>query len=262
MPKFAYRGFTFHYVDRGAGFPFVFQHGLGGSAGQTADLFPPMENTRMISMDCRNHGDTQPSCAGDQLGFAILARDVEALLDHLQIGNALFGGLSMGAGVAMRFALNNPDRVDGLLLVRPAWLDGPMPAHRLFTTVARLIREDPLGREAMAASQPFLELLEASPDAAASLLRQFDDPQAAERAARLDVMPMDSPIPALACLKSLSMRALVVATDQDPIHPLRLARTLAAELPNSALQQVTSKSADPIRHFQEARSVIAQFRSS
>ena len=147
MPRFLHQGFDFHYIDRGAGIPFVFQHGLGGSTDQAADLFPPMETTRLISLDCRNHGRTQPSCSGGQLGFAIFARDVQALLDHLQIDGAYFGGISMGAGVSVRIALDNPDRVYGLLLVRPAWLDGPMPAHYWFTAVARLMREHgPHGR--------------------------------------------------------------------------------------------------------------------
>jgi len=49
MPRFLHQGFDFHYIDRGAGIPFVFQHGLGGSTDQAADLFPPLETTRFIS---------------------------------------------------------------------------------------------------------------------------------------------------------------------------------------------------------------------
>jgi len=260
MPRFLHRGFDFHYIDGGAGVPFVFQHGLGGSAGQIAEMFPAMENARLICLDCRNHGDTQPSCAGDRLGFAIFGRDVQALLDHLQIGRAFFGGVSMGAGVSIRIALDNPDRVAGLLSVRPAWLDGPMPAHRWYTAVARLLAESGTqARELMAASEPFRALTELSPDAAVSLLRQFDAPQAVERAARLDAMAMDSPIPDLASLKSLQMRAHVIATERDPIHPLGLAKTLAAELPNATFQEITSKSADLARHMDELRAAIAQF---
>lgn len=193
MPRFSHQGFGFHYVDRGAGMPFVFQHGLGGSTEQITDLFPTVENVRLISLDCRNHGQTQPPCSGEQLGFAIFARDVLALLDHLQISRAYFGGISMGAGVSVRVAADSPERVQGLLLVRPAWLDGPMPAHAWFTTVARLIREHGRdGRTVLEASESFRRLKEASPDVAESLLRQFDAPQAAERVARLEALPMDS----------------------------------------------------------------------
>jgi len=164
----------------------------------------------------------------------------------------------MGAGVSVRIALDNPDRVYGLLLVRPAWLDGPMLAHRWFTTVARLMREHgPHGRDIMAASEAFRELRESSPDTADSLLRQFDAPQALELASRLEAMPIDFPIPDLAGLKSLAMRAHVIATDRDPIHPLALGRMLASALPNAAFQEVTSKSANLARHMEELRSAVA-----
>ncbi|HVN05771.1 MAG TPA: hypothetical protein VMT86_15220 [Bryobacteraceae bacterium] len=125
-----------------------------------------------------------------------------------------------------------------------------MPARAWLATVARLIREHgpTRGRELFAASEAFLRLEETAPDPAKSLLRQFDAPQAAERVARLEVMPMESPISSLADLSKLSVPAHVIATDRDPIHPLDLAQTLAAALPGATFQQVTSKSAGLARH--------------
>ena len=34
----------------------------------------------------------------------------------------------MGAGIALNFTLRHPERVLGLVLSRPAWLDAPNPA--------------------------------------------------------------------------------------------------------------------------------------
>ncbi|WP_367118867.1 alpha/beta fold hydrolase, partial [Mesorhizobium sp.] len=39
------------------------------------------------------------------------------------------GGISMGAAIVMRLACRHPDRVAGLLLVRPAWIFGSAPAN-------------------------------------------------------------------------------------------------------------------------------------
>ena len=259
MPRFAHHGFTFHYVDSGNGIPFVFQHGLGGSAGQAVDLIPQLEGIRVLSLDCRNHGLTEPSRTAAQLGFAPFAGDLAALLDHLGLAHAYFGGVSMGAALSLRMALDHPQRVRGLLLVRPAWLDGPMPAREWLTTVARLIREHgpARGRALLAASEAFQRLQESAPDPADSLLRQFDAPQAAQRVARLEVMPMDAPIPSLGDLQKLCIPAHVIATDRDPIHPLDLARTLAAALPAATFQQVIAKSDNLARHTEEARTAIA-----
>jgi pimeloyl-ACP methyl ester carboxylesterase len=182
-------------------------------------------------------------------------------LNHLHIGKALFGGISMGAGVSIQIAFDQPDRVSGLLLVRPAWLDGPMPAHAWFTTVARLIKErgPQAGRDALAASQDFLDLRKSSPDVAESLLRQFDAPEAAERVSRLETMPLDYPVADLTRLKSLRMPARVIATDRDPIHPLDLAERLAGELPNASFELVTAKSTNLAMHTQELRSAITEW---
>lgn len=259
MPYFSHRGLEFHYIDQAGGVPFVFLHGLGGSTGQTAGLFPALPLTRLISLDCRNHGLTEPAVTGAHLGFPVFARDVCALLAHLGIRKAHFGGISMGAGVCLRIALDSPDLVQSLTLVRPAWLDGPMPAHFWFATVARLLKEHGprQGRELCAHTPSFAELRAASPDAADSVLRQFDAPQALERVARLEVMPRDSPVPARASLRSVPAPTLVIATDRDPVHPLDLAETLTRELPSAALLTITAKSTSLALHNQELRSALA-----
>ena len=53
-------GLSFHYLDKGSGTPFFFQHGLGGDVNQTFGLFQPPPGIRLISYDCRAHGETRP----------------------------------------------------------------------------------------------------------------------------------------------------------------------------------------------------------
>src|SRR3954453_23307117 len=124
MPTFAHDGLAFHYEDTGEGVPFIFQHGLGGDVNQPCGLFRPPEGVRLLALDCRAHGETRPLGDPDQLRLATFADHLAALLDYLEVPRAVIGGISMGAAVALNFALRYPERVLGLVLSRAAWLDG------------------------------------------------------------------------------------------------------------------------------------------
>src|SRR5690606_31263385 len=114
-----------------AGAPFVFQHGLGGDTHQILDLYSPPPGVRLITLDSRAHGATEPLGDATMLHFSALADDLVALLDHLGLASAVIGGISMGAGVALNVALRHPQRLQGLILSRPAWLDRPLPPNLL-----------------------------------------------------------------------------------------------------------------------------------
>ena len=62
MPAFERGGLAFNYLDVGdPSGPFVFQHGLGGDISQPAGIFPPTSGVRLLSLDCRGHGERVPS---------------------------------------------------------------------------------------------------------------------------------------------------------------------------------------------------------
>src|SRR5262245_29135793 len=128
MPTFRHDGLEFHYRETGGGLPFVFQHGLGADLNQPFCLFQPPPGFRLIAFDCRAHGLTTPLGTENKINIATFADDLAALLDHLSIAAAVVGGISMGAALALDFALRFRGRVLGLVLSRPAWLDQPHPA--------------------------------------------------------------------------------------------------------------------------------------
>ena len=123
MPVFHRDALDFYYRDEGECIPFVFQHGLGGDTSQTFGIYRPPPGFRMLTLDCRAHGLTRPVGDESKIGIASFADDMLALLDHLGIDRAIFGGISMGAATALNLALRHPERVMGLVLSRPAWLD-------------------------------------------------------------------------------------------------------------------------------------------
>ena len=73
---------------------------------------------------CCSHGRSDRPA--DPLAYSVEAfgEHVVALLDHLGAGEAVLGGTSIGANVALEVAVRAPDRVRGLLLEAPEGLDG------------------------------------------------------------------------------------------------------------------------------------------
>ena len=264
MPWFDHQHFRLHYVDRGERTPFIFQHGLGGSTDQTNGLFPGTPGVRFLSLDCRSHGESEPAAQPEDLRFSLMADDVVAWMDHLALEDVVLGGISMGAGIALNLALRYPARVRGLLLSRPAWLDGLMEARQLYFEVAALIRSKGIaeGQRAFLASSSYARLRLESADAANSLLRQFEAPKAKERVSRLEEIPRDTPHPDRKQWAAIKVPTLILATDTDPVHPLRLARDLADAIPGADLQQVTSKSTGAELHAREVQSAIGNWLES
>ncbi|GMV97083.1 MAG: hypothetical protein AMXMBFR83_14420 [Phycisphaerae bacterium] len=261
MPHFTHDGLPFHYLESGAGTPFVFQHGLGADASQPLGLFRPPAGVRLLCFDCRAHGRT-PVGDENKLGFVTFADDLAAFLDHLGLERAVIGGISMGAGVAVNFALRYPRRVRGLVLSRPAWLAWPKPETvRWCATIARLIREHgpARGKEAFLLTPDYAEARRESPDVAASGLRQFDDPRAVETVARLERIPPDAPCRSLDELAAIAVPTLVLAHHQDPVHPFAYGQALAAAIPGAVLREIASKSVSVERHTADVQRHIETF---
>ena len=210
----------------------------------------------------RAHGETHPLGDVEKLTIAQLADDLTALLDHLGIERALIGGISLGAAAAANMALRYPDRVLGLVLVRPAWIDLPLPDNVIrYQTIAHLIREfgPREGLLRFRATDAFQDLERESPDCAKSLVGQFEHPRAFECVARLERLASDTPCSDRASYGKLSVPALIVGNRQDPIHPWELAQSLAALIPGAELREVTPKSVSLERHAADVQNAIDDF---
>jgi pimeloyl-ACP methyl ester carboxylesterase len=271
MAGFERDGLVFHYLDVGRGTPFVFQHGLGGDVRQPAGLFRPPEGIRLLCLDARAHGRTQPLGDPSALTFDALGDDLVAWLDHLGLRRAILGGISMGAGVALNVAVRYPGRVAGLVLSRPAWLDGPLPPENVarYAALARLLRaagaaSDPEHalRGAVAqfeASEDYRGLLASSPDTAHSLRGQLTNDRAVDAVARLERLPADRPLADLGAAAAVRVPALVLAHRQDPIHRFAFGERLARALPGARFVELTPKSIARERHAAEVQDCLEAF---
>ncbi len=103
------------YTDVGAGPPVVLIHGYPFNRSLWTEQAEALRSKyRVVAPDLRGFGDSDSSD-----GFArmkLLAEDVAALMDHLEIEQAVIGGLSMGGYVALAFARMIPARVKALVL--------------------------------------------------------------------------------------------------------------------------------------------------
>jgi len=117
MPKAKVNGVELNYEVHGDGYPLVLAHGFTSSMQMWADQIPSFaKKYRVVVYDSRGHGASE--APGDLASYDLwtCVEDQRALMDHLDIGEAYVGGLSMGGMVAMRFALKCPQRVRALLL--------------------------------------------------------------------------------------------------------------------------------------------------
>lgn len=113
------RGLRFHYVEWGpaAAPPVVFLHGITGHARTWDDEARLLAGRyRVLVLDQRGHGDTDPAPDGDYSDDALLG-DLTAFADALGLRRCTLVALSLGGRVAINFAGTHPARVERLVIV-------------------------------------------------------------------------------------------------------------------------------------------------
>ena len=191
-----------------------------------------------------------------------LADDLVALLDHLEIERAVIGGISLGSAVAVNMALRYPERVLGLVLSRPAWIDRPLPENvQLYTTIAELLRE--LGaKEGLERFRRTASFRRWSANRRTAPSRWWASSSSREPRNVLPGWHGSSSIPpALTgrCIETIKVPTLVLGNHQDPIHPWDLAETLAGLIPGAELCEITPKSVSLEQHAADVQKAIDGF---
>ena len=108
---------TLQYVVQGksSGLPVIFLHGFSDSWISFKLVLPHLPDTmRAFVLTQRGHGEASKPKSGYSVNH--FSADLEAFMRSEQLDNAVIVGHSMGCAVAIRFAIDNPDRTLGLVL--------------------------------------------------------------------------------------------------------------------------------------------------
>lgn len=105
-----------HYQEKGTGLALVLIHGYGASTQDWSAVFEPLaQQFRVLAVDLKGFGFSDKP-AGDYT-IATQAALVMKWLEQLGVQRAVLCGNSMGGAVALFCALNDPARVQRLILV-------------------------------------------------------------------------------------------------------------------------------------------------
>jgi pimeloyl-ACP methyl ester carboxylesterase len=121
MPTFAADAGEFHYTDTGTGEPIVLVHGFASNL-RVNWVNPGWVDTllkagrRVVALDLRGHGDSVKLYCPDDYRLAVMAGDIEALIDHLGLLRVDALGYSMGARILTAFAIDHPERLRSVIL--------------------------------------------------------------------------------------------------------------------------------------------------
>lgn len=249
------------YQVVGEGLPVLWQHGLGADHEQPAEVFPPLPGICRITLECRGHGASE---LGDpeRLSIKCFTADAVALLDHLEIDQAVIGGISLGAAIALQLGALHSRRVSGLILGRPAWVDAPsLETMAPYLEVAQLLKDYGAreGADRFETSQTLASVEAISPDNARSLRWFFTRPNPESTIALLSRIPGDTPGISSEMFKQIKMPTLIVVNAQDYVHPLVHGERLQDLLPNATLRTITSKSINRERYIVEFKHALAEF---
>jgi non-heme chloroperoxidase len=213
------------------GTPLLLLHGYTDSWRSFTLMLPHLPHTlRVIAPTQRGHG----GMGGPAQGYtpADFATDAVALLDALGVERAVVVGHSMGSQIALRLALDHPDRVHGLVLI------GGFAALRQNTAV-RSLWDDTIATLRDPVDWGFVEGFQRSTIARpvpASFLdmavrESLKVPAAVWRAALSGMMEADLS----GDLRRITAPTLLLWGDRDAIIPRSAQTVLTASIPDAHL---------------------------
>ncbi|MEZ4989311.1 MAG: alpha/beta hydrolase [Saprospiraceae bacterium] len=108
------------YIDEGQGdHTLLFLHGLGSNLqAWQKNINQLKSNYRCIALDLPGYGKSGKGNYASDMTF--FARSVRAFIDTIELEKVVLVGHSMGGQIAMHIVLNNPNRIEKLVLVAPA----------------------------------------------------------------------------------------------------------------------------------------------
>jgi pimeloyl-ACP methyl ester carboxylesterase len=109
-------GINLYYEIHGSGRPLILLHGGLGSGEMFGPVLPTLsERHQVVAPDLQGHGRTAD--IDRPLDVRLMAGDIAALIDHLELDKPDLVGYSLGGGVALQTAARYPAKIRRLVLV-------------------------------------------------------------------------------------------------------------------------------------------------
>jgi pimeloyl-ACP methyl ester carboxylesterase len=236
MATFTFHGQRLAYTEHGEGPRVcVLLHSLLLSQRMHVPLARTLagEGNRVVTMDLLGHGASDRPADMWRYSTAQFSDQVVALLDELELDEAVIAGTSLGANVALMTAAQSPDRVRGLLVEMPV-LDNALVASAIAFSpllVATTIGL-PLARLASRAARLVPQGLAGTwGDVVLDYWRQDPKPSGAV----LEGLFFGATAPHRSVRREIAAPTLVIGHRRDPVHPFSDAGMLVEELPNARL---------------------------
>jgi len=193
---------------------------------------------RVIVMDPLGHGRSDRPRDMWRYSMSAFGREVVALLDHLEIEQAVIGGTSLGANVTLEVASAAPQRVRGMLLEMPVLDNGLLGSALAFTP---LLVSLTFGEPVMKVVQRIARRVPRAPlPLVAEIMVDWVAQDPGPSAAALQGIFFGRIAPHRDERRTFDAPALVIGHPRDPVHPFSDADMLAAELPNGRLLNADS----------------------
>lgn len=241
MATLTVRGCALEYDRRGAGRDLIWGHGLTSSMASEDDRgwidWDRIRGARrVVRYDARGHGTSESTAEPDGYSWANLARDQLALADALGIDAYVAAGASMGCATALHAAVQQPERVEGLVLLIPptAWTMRTAQT-RTYEVMADLVEErdhETILRGAAANPPPDPLIDDPSGVTDFEQLLTSTDPV---RLARVFRGAATADLPEPAELAAIEVPTLILAWTGDAGHPVQTAARLQELIPSTEI---------------------------
>ncbi|MFA5786837.1 MAG: alpha/beta fold hydrolase [Actinomycetota bacterium] len=232
-------GLELEYDVRGSGPDLVWLHGLGGNLEDSRPVAESLaKHFRVLSYSTRGCGHSTPLLDPTRYGYDRIAADLDEMIDVAGFTSPLLVGGSHGANTILRHTAEFPGRSRAIMLIAPGANALEKPgAIKFFLAIRTPLwlarRKGPDGIVRLfAGADP--KSPKADPHMVASA--RTHDPASIMVAVRN--IPNQRAVDPVA-LPKFDLPTHVVAWDKDPlIHPIAVARRIAAEIPGATFQEI------------------------
>ncbi len=193
---------------------------------------------RVITLDPLGHGKSDRPRDMRAYSMDLFAQQTVGLLDHLEIEQAVIGGMSLGANISLCVASQAPDRVRGMVIEMPVLDNALLGCAIAFTPLMIALTFGELGMQMLQAAAKAVprDRLPYFGDVLLDWLRQDPGPSAAV----IQGLFFGRTAPAASERRTFQAPTLIIGHPRDPVHPFSDADGLAHELPNARLIDANS----------------------